>query len=371
MVRRALVERMFQRAVTRCRADHLLEPFADRFPQGQVRVLAIGKAACAMAEGASKVLGGRLVSGLAITGRGYGWPVAGFRVLEAGHPIPDSDSLAAGEAALDFARATAADETLVGLVSGGASAVCEVLREGETLASLREATLARLRGGESIDQINAWRKSVSRIKAGGLARATSSPRLVFVLSDVSDDDPAVVGSGPFCAEHVPHITIGNPATLVEAAVHEAQSMGFHRIMCWPERLDFEAADVGVWLARAANTLSEGQVLLAIGEPTVTVRGTGRGGRACEAVCAAYLSAHDLEGAAFLAAGSDGMDGLMDFAGAAFKVEDDQTLDVAQARRALANHDTGTWAEKCGLAVHATERRSPTGTNLGDLFVVIR
>ena len=134
-----------------------------------VFLLSIGKAACAMAQGAHEVLGARILDALVVTKRGHAellaWPV-----LEAGHPLPDEQSLAAGQRLIDFAAAIPPDATVLMLLSGGASALAEALPEGMQLAQLRALNDWLLASGLDIAAMNRIRKRLSRIKGGRLAK---------------------------------------------------------------------------------------------------------------------------------------------------------------------------------------------------------
>jgi glycerate-2-kinase len=380
-------------------------------------VLAAGKAAPAMAAAFVAEAGARVRGGLVVTKDGHGAAPHGFRLLEAGHPLPDARSEAAGEAALGLAAAVDPGDALVVLLSGGASALLACPVEGVTLAALRETTDQLLRAGAEIGELNCVRKHLTRVSGGRLA-ATTRARLILVLaiSDVLGDDWATIGSGPCAADPTTyadalgvlarrglearvsatvraHLEAGaagrreetvKPGDPVLARVHAqrvasnrdalaaaraaAQGEGLAAVVL-TDGLRGEAREVGRRLAAAARTLRPGppRLLLAGGEPTVTVRGRGRGGRAQELALAAALELDGDARVALLAAGTDGSDGPTPAAGA--YVDGGTVARGAaagqDARAALAENDAyGFFAREGGAFV-----TGPTGTNVMDLVLV--
>lgn len=168
---------------------------------GRVYICGAGKASFAMAQALAEIVGPYLSGGLVITKHGHGGTVPGLRVLEAAHPVPDESSLEAGRQMLDFAASTNPDDLVLFCLSGGASSLMESLRDGVTLAELKELNRKMLSEGKDITEINAARSKLSKIKAGGLAAAFAKPRVgVLVLSDVMGGGPETIGSGPFWTE---------------------------------------------------------------------------------------------------------------------------------------------------------------------------
>jgi len=364
-----------------------------------------------------------VVAGLAMTGH---TPPEGLEVFEAGHPYPNAASVEAAARALHHAssigsgHAVARDECLLVLLSGGASAMLASPAEGITLQDKIETTAALLRGGVAIDGLNAVRKHLSRIKGGQLAAA--APRTItLALSDVHgrvDDDPGVIGSGPTVADpttyadalrvvarseavvpapvlaHLesgargdrdetlkpgdPRIArstfevIGNRHTALEAALHAAQDRGYVAHVL-PAATGGEARDAAQrFFAEARWLAADGPrplCVLAAGETTVTVRGDGVGGRNQEfALAVAPLIGGSGRAAVFASAGTDGIDGPTDAAGA---IVDSSTLERASRagvdwRAALAANDAYRFFEPLGDLL----RWGPTGTNVGDLQVFL-
>jgi glycerate-2-kinase len=341
-------------------------------------VWAVGKAACAMARGS----GGR---GIVITKQAEA--VDGFEVYEAAHPFPDERGVLATRRLLERAR-EATGEVLLCL-SGGASALLAAPVEGVSLEVLRRATRALLEGGAEIGEINIVRRHLGAALGGKLAQATRAELTVLALSDVVGDDPAAIGSGPASPDPS---TVADAlavaqrwgldaevtAALARAPETPKETRARYRILASPLTLRDEAArrlpgarvrpelvrgrveDIAAELA--ALKLLPGEVWVAAGEPTLTVHGGGRGGRAqhLALLVARAISGGDL---AFVALGSDGSDGPTAAAGAA--VDGSTWSDGGE--EALANFDSHTFLSRAG----ATLVTGPTGTNLTDLLLLGR
>ena len=328
----------------------------------RVGVVAVGKAARGMFEGIPR---GAFDRALVVLPGGYG-PPAGrdVEVCVASHPEPDRSSVAAARSALRFFSGFGSGDVILCLVSGGTSSLLCLPRAGVTLADKRRQVRELSRSGASIDELNKLRTSLSRVKGGGLGRATEATLVTLVLSDVPGDRPELVGSGPTIRGRRGDLVrvAGSNRMGLEAARDFARRRGLEpRLRA--RRLAGEAAEEGQRIARSVLKLPEGGVLLAGGETTVRLDPrSGRGGRTLElAIAAAEIL--DGSAAALLAAGSDGRDGSSRAAGA---FVDGTTLARARRRglsveRALARHDTEPFFEALGdLFV-----TGPTGTNVCD------
>jgi hydroxypyruvate reductase len=211
---RAFLDRLFGIAVAAAHPAACLPPLLPQPPKRRLILLAAGKAAGSMAEIAENFYLDQLnlppgrLSGIAVARHGYGRPLRIVRMIEAGHPVPDAAGLEAAEAALEFADSATADDLVLVLMSGGASANWIAPASGVSFADKQAVTRALLRSGAHIGEINAVRKHLSRIKGGRLARNAYPAKLVTIaISDVPGDDPAVIGSGP---------TVPDPSTLNDA-----------------------------------------------------------------------------------------------------------------------------------------------------------
>lgn len=369
-----------------------------------VQLIAIGKAAAAMATGACDVLGERIVRGLIVTKTGHGDAALerrpGFQCLEAGHPQPDARSLAAGAALLAFIADAPATAPLLFLISGGASSLVEVLPEGVTLADLQRANAWLLGSGLDIAAMNTVRKALSTIKGGRLAAYLQGRRAqVLLISDVRGDDPAVIGSGllatdagaprpdelallpwlvqlcrqaPAHSDALPaHVDMHVIARLEDAkcaAALEAATLDY-KVFVHDDFIDGAANTAGQHLAQSLIHAAPG-VHIWGGETTVLLPPQpGRGGRNQSLALAAALALQGRDDVVLLALGSDGTDGPTEDAGA---LVDGGTIARGElagldARHCLVNADAGSFLEESGDLVHT----GPTGTNVMDIMIGLK
>ena len=214
MTPRAFLEDLFNTAVAAAHPATCLPPHLPAPPtKGRLILLAAGKAAGSMIEAAERHYLDELkfpaarLTGIAVARHGYGRPTRVVPMVEAGHPIPDAAGLESAARALKIAESAGADDLVLALMSGGASANW-IAPAGITFAEKQAVTRALLRSGASIGEINTVRKHLSAIKGGRLARAAYPAQVVtLAISDVPGDDPAVIGSGP---------TVPDPSTLADA-----------------------------------------------------------------------------------------------------------------------------------------------------------
>jgi hydroxypyruvate reductase len=382
-------------------------------PEGSHYVcLAVGKAARGMAAAAARRLGSRIREGLIITTEAGD---ALFPLVVGSHPVPTDASEQAGRRALTLAQSTAPGETLLVLLSGGASALMAVPIDGVTLADKARTTELLLKNGASITELNAVRKHLSAIKGGRLAESTSAPAITFAISDVVGDDLSVIGSGPTVADPstftdalaaidrhggrgvfpgpvVNHLVAGSrggraetPKTIARSsaarvigsrhdamagAAQEARARGYD-VHVSGEPVIGEARSAAERRLAAASAAERGvpSCLISSGETTVRVTGSGRGGRNQEFALAAIPFLAPLAATAALASvGTDGVDGPTDAAGA---VVDSSTAARASAAglsaaRHLEHNDAYAFFHALGDLIQT----GPTGTNVGDLQVIL-
>lgn len=366
---------------------------------GPVRVLALGKSAVAMAE-AFVALGGRPTAGLAVTVAGTGRAVDGFEILESAHPVPDERSLRAGEAVLAFAAATAADETLLVLVSGGTSALVCAPIAGVSLEEKAALTRSLLASGAAIGDINRVRRALSRVKGGGLLRATGRARVVTIAqSDVPGDRLDQIGSGPSveavadpeAAIALLHRCAPAQETALAGPIREQARRASPIQARWTAMVGFgiedgaraaarflgDARNLGVFETDAAVAASAHReaieaggagVYVSCGELSVAVPAlaTGRGGRNQHFLLNLAVELAGRSDVWALAADTDGVDGSSDAAGATLDPDLLATLDVGEARAALANFDAHGFFARHGRLIET----GPTGVNVGDLRMVL-
>lgn len=372
-------------------------------PSAPVYLIALGKAACPMAQGAHEALGDAIRDGFVVTKRGHAEPLP-WPVLEAAHPVPDESSLAAGEGLLRFAAAVPAAGHVLVLLSGGASALVERLPSGAGLDLLQRMNQWLLASGRDIAAMNRVRKRLSLIKGGRLA-AQLAPRAVTCLavSDVPEDDLRFIGSGPLvpdetaarepvedapadvrsallaapalprpddpCFARVRTEIIARLADAKAAAARAAGARGLSAAV-HPEFVEGEAVDTGGRLARAVLASAPGVVQIWGGETTVRLPpDPGRGGRNQTLALSAARVLQGRPGTLLLAAGTDGTDGPTTDAGA---LVDDETVARGaeagfDADAALARADAGSFLEASGDLIQT----GPTGTNVMDLVLGLR
>ena len=398
---RAAVLRAYAAGVAAVDGERVTAEWLGRQPaEGLLALIALGKAASAMARGAQQALGPRLRRGLVVTKAGLadtqGLDTDRIRICEGAHPIPDDRSLAAGQAVMDFVADLPADMPVLVLISGGASALVEVLQPGVELSDLKRVTDWLLANGRPIDEINAVRRRLSCLKGGGLA-ALLMPRPVtgLLISDVEGDDPAVIGSGPLnppplnslptdlpdwlLALLPPEVA---PLTKVDArvrvvatlddALHAAEQAVLAEGLTVQRHLSHLDGNLSAVAAQIAEAVHErpGTIHLWGGETTVVLPpAPGRGGRNQQLALTLATSIAGEHPAVALCAGTDGSDGPTDDAGA---LVDESTLhrgkvEGLDADDHLTRADAGTFLEQTGDLI-AT---GPTGTNVTDLVIAWR
>jgi len=378
----------------------------DFSPARRIIVIAAGKASIEMTRGFARVV--EPADGVIVAPHFGEGPLP---VVVAGHPVPDEGSAAGARRALELALSAGPDDVVVCLISGGASALLAAPARGLTLADLSDTNRALLECGADIVGMNTVRKHLSAVKGGRLAAAASRARLVtLVLSDVVGDPLDVIASGPTVPDpttyadalavvdrHAVFETIARPVLghlergrrgLVEETPkqphlrHEIEVIGSGAVAAEAAAAFLHARDVPARIVSTrfsgeareaavlavATTSEDGEVLIFAGETTVTVRGTGRGGRNQEAAVAAALEI-DGRDVTFLAGGTDGIDGPTDAAGG---LVDGGTIDRGLAANfdpfaALSDNDTYPFLEAAGDLI----KIGPTGTNVADLWLLRR
>ena len=369
-----------------------------------VYAIGAGKASVRMAAAAERLLGRRITVGLVNapeTGK-----LRRIEINVAGHPIPDRRGVAGARRIAQIASQAGEEDLVIFLISGGASALLPLPARGITLAQKQKITRSLLASGATIHEINCVRKHLSAIKGGHLARlAEPATLLTLVLSDVIGDSLDAIGSGPtvpdpttladaraICAKYgiqvefredaeTPKtlrgmaVMVGSNGLAVDAAATEARRLGFHT-MVLSTYVQGEAREVArvhaaiAWeIAVSSRPVARPACVISGGETTVTVRGNGLGGRNQEfALAAAIEIAGWCEGAAILSAGTDGIDGPTDAAGA---IVDCGTVHRGKecglnAAEFLANNDSYHFLKATGDLIHT----GPTGTNVADIQLIL-
>ena len=337
-------------------------------PRSPDRIIAVGKAASAMAQAAIRHYqhsGPTLV----VTKYGHGSGVtAPAHVIEAAHPVPDENSLLAGKALAQAVRDMARDSHLLVLVSGGASALAELPREGLTLKDLAAENSRMLAAGLDIHAMNAHRKTLSQIKGGRLlGQFRGASVTVLAISDVEGDDLSVIGSGIGDApedanfDFESHIVASNSVAR-NAAADKARSLDLN-VRSNTEMLYGDFAELAQKIGRLLRHSSPGIHILG-GEPTVVLpENPGQGGRNQALALSLAREISGVSDLTVLVAGTDGSDGPTDAAGA---IINGKTW-AEGAQQAIAEADSGRWLDQHGAVL----RTGPTGTNVMDLLIALR
>ncbi len=389
----------------------------------RILVVGAGKAGAAMGAAVERLLGRRIAGGWVNVKYGHLASLKRIKLHECGHPVPDEAGVRGAEQIARLLEDAGADDLVICLVSGGASALLPSPAPPVTLAEKQETTRLLLACGASIHEINAVRKHISQLKGGQLARmAHPAAVLSLLLSDVVGDDLDVIGSGPTAPDkstfqdaaavlekygiwdkvpaavrrrierglrgelpetpkpgdalfdRVQNLIVGSNALAVQAAAAEARRLGLAPLVL-STRIEGETRDIARMHAAIAREVVEtGRprrapvCLISGGETTVTLRGRGLGGRNQEFVLAAALDLAGVPGVVVLSGGTDGTDGPTDAAGA---VADGFTIERARrlgldAARMLSENDSYHFFEPLGDLI----KTGPTNTNVMDVRLLV-
>ncbi|WMJ86235.1 glycerate kinase type-2 family protein [Anaerocolumna sp. MB42-C2] len=384
---------------------------ARKFING-VYVIAVGKAAWLMAKTARELLGSQIRKGLIITKYGHAkGELEDFEIIEAGHPIPDDNSLRGTQKAIDMVRELGEKDEVLFLLSGGGSALFEKPVTGITLEDIQEVTQILLKCGAGITEINTLRKRLSKVKGGKFAQYCAPAKMYsIILSDVLGGKLDMIASGPSCPDttscsDVLHIinkyklnfsshilealhretprNINNVETYVTGSVSEfctaaakhARQLGYEPYII-STSLDCEAREAGKFIASVARMVKEGGsyrikppcAIIAGGETVVKVGGNGLGGRNQEIALSAAIGIKDMDNVVIFSVSSDGTDGPTDADGG---IVDGNTVNLLEnmgidCEKILNDNDSYHALKKAGgLVITGT-----TGTNVNDVTVVL-
>lgn len=369
----------------------------------RIQVIGAGKASASIARAVEHLLGRLIKGGIVNVPDGTVAKLRRIDLNPAGHPIPDERGEQGAQQILKIAREAGPRDLLICVISGGASALMPAPSPLLTLAAKQEITRKLLNAGATIHELNTVRKHLSLIKGGQLA-AAASPACVLslILSDVIGDDLDVIGSGPTVGDsstaeqadtvlrkfgvsvpsgvllETPKVTqaqnlvfnlvVGSNRLAMDAAAAKAKELGY-RTLVLSSSVDGETREIArMHAAIVKEILTAGRpvrrpaCLLSGGETTVTVRGKGLGGRNQEFVLAAAIALEGLGPMTIFSAGTDGLDGPTDAAGAMA----DERTPMAGAREFLDNNDSYHFFEKLGALI----KTGPTGTNVMDVRILL-
>ena len=392
-------------ALDKSRADNSVYEGLKTLPEydGRLIVISMGKAAWQMAK-AVREAGYRPDAGLIITKYAHSMGnIEGFEIIEAGHPIPDENSVRAARRALELTDNLSGADLVLCLISGGASALFEA--PAVSLGELADVTGQLLACGADITEINTIRKRLSTVKGGKFAQHCAPAKVYSViLSDVLGDVPDMIASGPCCAdpsssaqaiaiagkyalrlsgnmwellrretpkelENAGYRLSGSVRLLCEAAESCCRELGYETVFL-TDRLSCQAREAGAFLAAIAKAHwgSGKKAFIAGGETVVKLIGDGRGGRNQELALSAAAGIAGLENVLIFSLGSDGTDGPTDAAGGIVSGETAARLAAKgiDIEEVLSRNDAYNALKACdGLIV-----TGPTGTNVNDLCCIL-
>lgn len=379
--------------------------------QGKVIVIAIGKAAWNMAKSAAENIHHPIDCGIVLTKYAHSQgDISGFTILEAGHPLPDENTIDGTKRIIEAVSGLTEKDTVFFLVSGGGSALFEKPAGNLGLSDFLDITDQLLKCGADIVEINTIRKHLSAVKGGRFAELCTPAKVYCIaLSDILGDRPDSIASGPACADastseeafaiaekynlqlteemkiqlaketpkFLSNVTMeitGSVTQLCEDGASSAKALGYTP-MVLTNMLDCEAKEAGKFLASIAKTIQKDGLplkppcaILCGGETIVRITGKGKGGRNQELALSAAEGIAGMEGVVIAAAGSDGTDGPTDAAGG---IVDGKTKAILEKKgisisAVLAENDSNhALAEADALIM-----TGPTGTNVNDIYLLL-
>ncbi len=396
--------------------DKNLQIYKDVYPLKSFYLFGSGKASIKMAKAVENLLEDYILGGIVVSN--YKDSLKKVEVLKASHPVPDETSIKAGKKLLDSFSSLEEDDFFIYLLSGGSSSLIEYPIPPISIEDLRLTTNLLLKSGASIDEVNTIRKHISLIKGGRLGKSTKASGVVLVLSDVIGDDLETIGSAPLyfdrstyfdaynilnkykLLEKIPssvkqviekglkgeieetpkkppqkikHYIIGNNLMALTGAKEFFVESGINALII-SSQIEGEAKEVAKVIVaigkdiKAKNSYFKPPVALLFGgETTVQVKGNGKGGRNQELVLSALSKLKQNCGIYILSAGTDGIDGPTDVAGAVascntYKKAKELNLNIESF---LKNNDSYTFFKKVGGHIITGN----TGTNVMDIIIL--
>ncbi len=379
-----------------------------------VVLIAIGKAAWNMANAAKDTLGAKIRKGTVITKYNHSkGSIENCEIIEAGHPIPDQNSVLGATKVLEMVSGLTPDDQVIFLISGGGSSLFEKPLDGVSLEDIIDITNLLLSCGADIVEINTIRKHLSAVKGGRFARQCGGAKIfAIVLSDVVGDKLDAIASGPAypdsttsleafnilrkydiqigdhlvkalgnetpkTIENCETVVTGNVTALCESAAKSAQKLGYSPLVL-STCVDREAKEYGKYLASVVREIKSGSysdfapkppcAIISGGETIVRLTGNGKGGRNQEVALSAAMGIEGFEDVVVFSVGSDGTDGPTDAAGG--MVDGDTASRMRSAAVIpevyLENNDSYNALKASGDLIMI----GPTGTNVNDLMVIL-
>ncbi len=385
--------------------------------KGRIFVAGIGKASCRMAKAVEEIIGNDIEDGVVSTKYGYGEKLERIRVIEAGHPVPDENSLRAADEIIGIAKRMRPEDTLLFLISGGGSALFTKPYPPITLEELIETHDLLVKSGARIQEINTVRKHISLVKGGRFAKMVPGKIVSLIVSDVVGDDLSTIASGPTAPDPTTYddakrilvnyelwnkvpasvrnvIEKGLRGEIPEtpkkldnvnnniiasagiAAEHAAKRALIHGLkpVIMTTTLEGEARHAGTVIASVIEEIVKKHrpfkppvCLVFAGETVVTIKGkAGKGGPNQELALSASIKISGLRGVALIALDTDGTDGPTDAAGG---LVDSRTYDILMSKgidpeKSLMEHDAYNALKASGDLV----KTGPTGTNVNSIVI---
>jgi len=382
------------------------------FNKKNIYVVAIGKAAWNMSRASCDVLGDKIVKGLVVTKYNHSQgDISNFTVVEAGHPIPDENSVRGATLALELVSTLTEEDHLIFLISGGGSALFEKPVENVLLSDIMDITSQLLSCGADIVEMNTVRKHLSAVKGGRFAKHCKADIYAIVLSDVVGDRLDSIASGPAYPDlstsnealeiikkydikvsdrvkkaieietpkhlnHVETLVSGSVTAFCKAAAISAEALGYQPFIL-STSLSCEAKEAGRFLAAIAREIADGThdgyfkrpcAIIVGGETVVHLTGDGKGGRNQEIALSAALGIEKLENTVLFSIGSDGTDGPTDAAGGLVDGNSaDRIRQFGHNPEAELGNNNAYYALRASGDLVIT---GPTGTNVNDISVIL-
>jgi hydroxypyruvate reductase len=387
-----------------------------------IYVIGGGKACAPMAKTVEEILGDRLEEGIVVVKYGHSLPLKKISIIEASHPIPDTNGLEGTSEILRLLSRTGEKDLVICLISGGGSALLVQPHKEVTLQDIQTTSNELLACGATIDEINAVRKHLSIIKGGHLAHASYPSTLItLILSDVIGDPLDIIASGPTVPDestfddackvirkysledkipdsvckllkkgqsgearenpkqgdkvfaNTQNVIIGSNKIALEAAKEKAADLGYNTIIL-SSMVQGESKEAAIFFSAIAKEvchtgtpLSKPACIIAGGETTVTIKGNGKGGRNQEFALSAAMEIEGYDGIVILSAGTDGTDGPTDATGA---IVDSNTCKDAREKFCLKSEDFLSKNDSYNFFNKTGEHiiTGPTLTNVMDIMI---
>jgi hydroxypyruvate reductase/glycerate 2-kinase len=386
----------------------------------ELYIIGFGKASGAMAFEVEKILQDKINAGAVVTSKGNGRKCKKIKVYEGNHPVVDSVNLQASAEIVTICNKAEKDDLIICLISGGGSALFEMLPPGITLDDIQALNRLLLLSGAKIDEVNTVRKQVSLVKGGRLIDNVLPAKCVsLIISDVIGDDISNIASGPLfrgdknsadafeilekyrltdkippvirdfilnniassedetdisADDNISNVIIGSNKIALEAAANKAASLGLNALVV-KKTVMGEASKAGKKFAEIIKDAADLKLavkppmcIIGGGETTVTVKGTGKGGRNQELALSAFINLQGSDNYAFASCGTDGVDSIEEAAGGIVtgKISEIIKKEELSPNDYLLNNDSYNFLLKTGGVIPG----KPTGTNVMDIMAAI-